>query len=129
MPQVHDALDRCKKFFVYADRVIAQDVHVETRALLCHGLSDSASANNRDGLAGYFVAEKRKIRMPKSPFVFANEFLRHPQPSRQRCKSEKSELSSRFGQHVGRVRVRNLVPIGSRAVDVVIPYCELRYGF
>lgn len=67
--------------------------------------------------------------MPKSPFVFANDFLRRPQPSRQRCESEKSELSRRFGQHVGRVRARNLVPISGRAVDVVEPYCELRDGF
>ena len=100
-------------------RVVAQDVHVEAGALLDQRQPDAPGANHGDGLARNLVAEKRQVGMPETPLLFAGEVLGGPHFARQRTQHEEGKLGRGFGQHVGRVRERNLVAIGVGAVDVV----------
>src|SRR6516164_3232859 len=129
MPQIHDRLNGTDEFWLLQPWLVAHYVHVETRALLRHGLPDAASANDVDGLASYLVAEKRQIRLPEPPLVFANQFFRSPQPPCQGSQSKKSKFGRGLGEHIRRVGVGNFEAIGGSAVDVVEADCELRHGF
>src|SRR5439155_14892380 len=108
-------------------RVIAKDIHVESGALLDHRQANAASADDSDCLAGDLVAEKWQERMPRRPFLFAHQALALPHLTRKQAHHEKSELSGRFGKHVGRVRERNFVFVRVGAIDVVESYGDLRY--
>src|SRR5579871_2617747 len=69
MPQRINLLDRSYKRLVLVRRVIAQRVHVEADTLLDERQSNPASANDLDGLASHFVAQKRQVWMPESQLV------------------------------------------------------------
>src|SRR5581483_7262829 len=76
--QVHQLLNSGHKFAVLLARAIAQDVHVEPRALLDERLPNSTRANHGNRFARNFVAEERQVRMPKSPLVVAHQSLAAP---------------------------------------------------
>ena len=69
MAQIHHFLNRLYILMILISRVIAQNVHIEPGAFLDHGQANAAGADDRDSLAGYFVAKKRQIRMPVAPLV------------------------------------------------------------
>ena len=117
--QVHRFLNRLHVFVILVGRVVAQHVHVEAGALLDHGQADASGADDRDGFAGDFVSEKRQIRMPVSPLVFASQMLGAPHFAGQGAHHEKCEFGRGFGEDVGGVGEGNLVSVGVGAVDVV----------
>ena len=88
--------------------------------------TDASRADDGDGFAGDFIAQKWQIRMPVSPLVFASEMLGWPHFSRQRAQHEKSEFGRRLGEHVGGIGEGNFVAVGVGAIDVVKADRELR---
>src|ERR1019366_5672845 len=100
---------------------VAQNIHVEADALLDHRLTNPASADNADGLAGHFVAQKRQIRMPIAPLVVSHQMFGRPQLAGESSQREEGELRSRFCEDVGGVGEGNLVAVRVGAVDVVKP--------
>ncbi len=75
VPEVHQLLDPAHKAMILIGRVEAQDVHVEASAFANHCLPDAPGTDDRDGLAGYFIAQKRQEGMPRSPQVLAHLLL------------------------------------------------------
>src|SRR5579859_2229081 len=71
MAQVHRLLNALDELVVLVRRVVAQDVHVESGALLDHRQADAPSPDDRKRLSGDLVPEEGKIRMPESPVVLA----------------------------------------------------------
>src|SRR4051794_25994928 len=110
-------------------RVVAQDVHVETGALLNHCQSNSPGANNRDRLASHLIAEEWKKWVPGWPFLLPHQALALPHLTRQHAHHQERELRRRFRQHVGRVRKWNLVLVSVGTVDVIETYRDLRHDF
>ena len=107
--------------------VVAKDVHVETRTLLNHRQADASGADDGDGLTGDLVAEERQERVPGRPLLFPHQALTLIHLARQHAHHEKSELGGRFGEHIGRVRERDLVLVSVGAVDVVEADRDLRH--
>ena len=64
MAQVHQLLNCANEFMILICRVIAKDVHVESRAFLDHCQTDSAGADDSDGFARDLVSEERQEWMP-----------------------------------------------------------------
>src|SRR6185503_8899906 len=129
MAQVHRLLNALDELVVLICRVVAQDVHVETRALLDHRQPNAPGANNCNRLSGDLVAEEGKIRMPESPFVFQREVLGRPEPPRQVSHDEECELRGGLSQHIGCIRERDLVAVGVGPIDVVEADRQLRNDF
>src|SRR5215212_10046533 len=73
--QLHQFLNSSNVLIVMIRRVVAQDVHVETGALLDHCQSNSPGANNRDRLASHRIAEERKKLVPRWPFLLSHQAL------------------------------------------------------
>ena len=72
MAQIHHALYTCDVLMILVSRVVAQDVHIHSCALLDHRQSDSPGANDGHSFARNFVSQKGKKRMPGSPAIFAH---------------------------------------------------------
>ena len=62
--QVHHVLDGGDKLVVVVRRIVAKNVHVESGAFLDHRQTNTACADDGDGLAGDLVAEERQEWMP-----------------------------------------------------------------
>src|SRR5258708_1786377 len=124
--QVHRLLNRADEFVIPICRVVAQNVHVEPRALLDHRQANAPGANNGHGLSSNLVAEEGKVRVPESPVIFAGQMFSRPQPPRQTSQDEKRKLRGGFSKNVGGVRERNLETVGVSAIDVVKSYGVLR---
>ena len=120
---------RLNVFVVFIRRVVAQKVHIKAGALLDHRQTNSPGADDRNGFAGDFIAQKRQIWMPESPLVIAGQVLRWPHLPRQHSQHEEREFSSRFREHVGSMGEGNFVLVGVRAIDVVKPNRELGHNF
>ncbi len=129
MAQVHHLLDGGDVLVIVIRRVVAKHVHVEPRTLLDHRQPNPSGADDRDRLAGDFIAEKRQKRMPRRPLLFPHQALTLPHLARQHREHEKSELGSRFGEYVGRVGEWNFVFVRVGAVNVVEPDRDLRHHF
>src|SRR5881394_4088312 len=56
--KIYRLLNRVYVFTILISRVVAEDIHVESSALLDHGQADTAGADNRDGFAGNFIAQE-----------------------------------------------------------------------
>ncbi len=127
--QVHHLLDGGDVLVIVIRRVVAKHVHVKPRTFLDHRQPNPSGADDRDRLAGDFVAEKRQKRMPRRPLLFPHQAFTLPHLTREHPHHEKRELGGRFGKHVGGVGERNLVLVGVSAVDVVEPDRDLRHDF
>ncbi len=71
----HRLLNCFHVVMVLIRRIVAENVHIESGAFLDHCQPDSPRANDGDGLAGNFVAQKRQVRMPEPPFVLARQMF------------------------------------------------------
>src|SRR5215469_18120527 len=121
MPEIENFLDAPHKRMILIGRVIAEYVHVETNAFLDKREADAPGADHSHSFSRDFVAEKRQIRMPESPLVFAGQMLGRPHLARQHAEHEEGEFCGRFGQDLRRVGEGNLEAIRIGAIDVVEP--------
>src|SRR5208283_482103 len=85
-------------------------------------------AENADGLAGNFIAEKRQVRMPVAPLVFSDQMLGAPKFAGEGSKGEEGELRSGLSENVSGVGEWDLVPVGVGAIDVVESHRVLRHN-
>src|SRR6266700_5251736 len=56
LPKVHSFLNCIYILVVLISGVVAENIHVESGTLFDHRQPDAARADDRDGLAGHFVA-------------------------------------------------------------------------
>src|SRR6266851_2543456 len=129
LAQVHRLLNCFYIFMVLIRRVVAENIHVEPSTLLDHRQTDAPCADDCDRLASYFVSQKRQIRMPEAPLVFAGQVFGWPQLARYRSQHEEGEFCCRLGENVGGISERNLVTVRIRAIDVVKTDSKLRDNF
>ena len=129
VPQVHQFLNGFHVVVVLIRGIVAEHVHVKAGALLDHGEADAPGADDGNGLAGDFIAEEGKIRMPEAPLVFAGQMLGGPHPAGEVAHHEKSKLCRRFSQHICRVSEWDFVTIGVSAIDVVESDRDLGHHF
>src|SRR5437763_1773654 len=85
MAEVHRLLYSVHVFMILVRRIVAKNIHIESRALLDHSEPNAACSDDRDGFAGDFIAQEGQIRMPEAPFVGAGEMLGWPKPSGERA--------------------------------------------
>src|ERR1700691_171615 len=90
--QVHVLLNSVDVIMILVGGVVAQHVHVEAGTVFDHGQADAAGADDGDGFAGDFVAEKRQVGVPISPLIVTGEVLGRPHFARQHAKHEEGEL-------------------------------------
>ena len=95
--QVHGLLYGLDVVVILIGRVVAEHVHVEAGAFLDHRQADAPGADDGDGLACNFVAEKGQIRVPVSPLIVAGEVLGGPHLAGQHAEHEEGELGCGFG--------------------------------
>src|ERR1019366_8574751 len=127
--QIFHFLDGLDVFVVFIRGIEAQDVHVESRALLDEGLADASGADYGYSFSGDFVAQKGQVGVPVAPAIFAGEMFGGPEFAGERAHQEEGKLSGRFGQDVGGIREWDFVFIGIGAIDVVKAYGVLCYHF
>src|SRR5208283_2785608 len=108
-------------------RIKAQDVHVESRALLDESEADAARAYDGDGFSGHLIPEKRQVGMPVVPFVFSRQVFGRPHLSGEIAHQEEGKFRRCFGEHVGSMREGDFVAIGVAAVNVVETDGDLGY--
>src|SRR5579872_2209236 len=127
--EVHSFLSGFDVFVILVGHVIAQNVHIESGALFNQRQTNAPGADDRDGLSGNFVAEKRQVWMPISPLVFAGEMLSWPHLSRQHTQHEKREFGGSLSEHISGMGEGDFVTVGVGAIDVVETHRDLRDYF
>src|SRR5260370_5930255 len=127
--QIHELLDGRDKLLILIDRVVTQDVHVESGVLADHRFADSAGADDGTGLPRNLITQKGQEWVPESPPIFAHQLFAVPKTPRERAHHEEGELGGGVGEDVGGVGERNLVAIGIGAIDVVKAHGELSDDF
>ena len=119
MAKIHQVLDLFHELFVLITGVIAQDIHIESGALLDHGLADAPGADHGDGLARHFISEKGQERMPCPPALFTHLQFAGPELTGEGPHHEEGKLGGGIGKNIGRMVERNFVAVGIGAVDIV----------
>src|SRR5262249_21621833 len=117
--QVHHALYAGHVLVIFVGWVIAQDVHIHACAFLNYRQTDSASADDRNCLAGDFVSQKREKWMPCSPAILTDQLFTRPCFTRNRTHHEERKFSRCLSKNVGRIREWDFVPVCVGAIDVV----------
>src|SRR5439155_25588331 len=128
MAQVHQLLYGNDVVVIMMRRVVAQHVHDEPPGLLDHRKTDASRADDGDGLSRDLVAKEGQEWVPRRPLLVTHKALALPHLARQHAEHEKSELSSRFGEHVGGIGEWYLVLVSVGSIDVVEADGNLRHN-
>src|SRR5260370_17348779 len=95
--QIHELLDGRDKLLILIDRVVTEDVHVESGALVDHRFADSAGADDGNGLPRNLITQKGQEWVPESPPIFAHQLFPVPKTPPERAPHEQAELGRLAG--------------------------------